>query len=382
LALTAGLGVLGAWSAAPPASPQLEPKAAPGEHARRLLDEALLAAQDLERQGLGPSDELLGRFREAAAAAPGAVPPQFDLAVALERAGRTGDAASAYRAVAGAHGGPMELRLQAAERAEALSLERGDPAGARAAAALAAAVEPLRGLSLQAELELSLGDGQAAQALARSALMRASNDVRALCALARAQLMLGQAGTASILARRAARLYPRDARPQLALAEIARAASDGPAELAAARAAVAADPRSVPALALLGRLLLRRGDAAGAQAAFARATSLGGGAAAHLGLGAALAQQGRTAPATDELQLAAQLAPRAASPHLLLARLKLESEHDAAAALEEARLFVKLSGSALPAGHPIHALLKRCEQALAAKAPPAAAPGTAAGGAP
>jgi hypothetical protein len=64
------------------------------------------------------------------------------------------------------------------------------------------------------------------------------------------------------------------------------------------------------------------------------------------------------------LQAAIQLAPRAAAPHYELARLKLDGDRDAQTALAEAKLFLQLSIQAPPAGHPIFALVQRCEEAL------------------
>ena len=343
---------------------------APGEHARRLLDEALLSIRELEHKGLAPTDEIVAKFREAAQAAPKAVSAQFDLAVALEKAGKTDDATATWRAAAAATQGPKELRLMAAERAVQLALLQKNAQAARAGAELAARIDDSpRSRSLAAEVELASGDAQAALAKARTALMQAPKDVRALCALARAQTALGQPGTAKLLAHRAASIDARDARPHLVLAELASYSNDGVAELAELKSAAASDPKSLQAQILLGNLMLQRGDATGAAGPFEKAAQIDpDSAAARLGLGASLAAQGgKAARAIEELEAAATLAPSAAEPHLLIARLKM-TDGDAATALEEARLFVKLSPQ-LPANHQVHALLQRAEKALAAKAP-------------
>ena len=351
------------------------------EHARRLLDEALLAELELERKGLEPTDEIVARFRGAANAMPQYLAAQFDFAVALERAGKLAEAEQAWRAAADAQAGEKALRVVAAERAMYLALSRKDAPAARQAAQVAAALvkEPGSALSIKAEVELQLGAVEEAAKLARQALMHGPKNARALVVLARAQLALGQPGTAKILARRAASDAPQEAQPHLVLAEVARAASEGPAELAEARAAAEAQPGSLEAQMALGKLLFDRGDAAGAQVPFTKAVELDGDQAApHLGLGAALAEQGQTAKAEDELGVAAELSPAAAGPHLLLARLKLDREHDAGAALEEAKLFLKLSQPAPPASHQVHLLMQRCERMLAGKShgkPVAVAPG-------
>ena len=48
--------------------------------------------------------------------------------------------------------------------------------------------------------------------------------------------------------------------------------------------------------------------------------------------------------------------------------MKLDGDGDAQAALEEAKLFLRLSTQPPPAGHPIHALVQRCEEALKQRA--------------
>jgi hypothetical protein len=73
---------------------------------------------------------------------------------------------------------------------------------------------------------------------------------------------------------------------------------------------------------------------------------------------------------------AASLAPSAAAPHLLLARLKLEREGDAEGALAEARLYQKFLP---PPGKDAEALLERCQKMLASKSNGAAAQGQAGG---
>src|SRR5207237_1955188 len=94
----------------------------PGERARRLLDEALLAAKELELRGVAPAEEIVARFRAAADASPRAAAAWFDLAVVLEKAGKVADAAEAYRAAAQANQGPKELRFAAADRAAQIAL--------------------------------------------------------------------------------------------------------------------------------------------------------------------------------------------------------------------------------------------------------------------
>ena len=85
---------------------------------------------------------------------------------------------------------------------------------------------------------------------------------------------------------------------------------------------------------------------------------------AALAYGQALAQAGQQEDAEEALQRAVALAPRAPEPHLALARLKLDGDGDAQSALQEAKLFLTLSTNPPPPGHPVHALVQRCEEAL------------------
>jgi len=48
--------------------------------------------------------------------------------------------------------------------------------------------------------------------------------------------------------------------------------------------------------------------------------------------------------------------------------LKLDGDGDAQGALAEAKLFLSLSTEPPPPGHPIHALVQRCEEALKQRA--------------
>ena len=337
-----------------------------GERGRRLLDEALLASSAPAHR---PGD-LVSRFKAAVDAAPGSISALLDYAIVLDRAGRLDEAEQAYRSAAQIAGAP-DAQLTAARRAAALALDRGDAEAARGVAALAAAALPddPGPRILEAEVALASGDLAGALAWARVALARTAQDVHALCVLARIHLAQGSAGTARILASRAAQLDPEDAEPLLVQVEIARAQSEPAAELAAARAAVAADPASAEAAVALGRALFERGQAAQATEELTRAAELGPELApVHLALGSVLAAQERQAQAEEHLSRAAQLAPRAPEPHYELARLKLEGQGDAKTALEQAKLFLRLSTKPPPPGHPVHALVQRCEEALKGRA--------------
>ena len=334
----------------------MDARALASERAKRLLTEAMAADSAL------PPEQSIPKFQTAAEAegTPGAA--VFDLAVAFDRAGRVPEAEKAYRAAASGKGA---MGWQAAARLAALAASRGDAQAARDALSLAAAAMPDPSLALRAEIELALGNPAAAESAARVALEKAPSDVRALVAMARARLALGHAGDARLLAVRAAQLEPDGAAPLLVKVEIARAASEPAEELAAARAAVEAEPDSSAAAVAVGRALFERGQTAEALAQLKQAAELDPASyPARLAFGEALAVTGPTREAETVLRQAVALSPRSAEPHFALARLKLDGDSDAQAALAEAKLFLTLSTQPPPPGHPIHALVQRCEEAL------------------
>ncbi|HEY2028594.1 MAG TPA: tetratricopeptide repeat protein [Myxococcales bacterium] len=318
-----------------------------GERAKRVLGEALNAAQSLSPV------EAAAKIEAAVQNAP-SPEAQFDYAVALDRAGNREEAEKLYREA------DPDLFPDAPERAVALAVARKDAAAARDDLKKVDAVSPLR-----AEVALALGDAASAESAARAVLARKPLDVRALCAMARAKLKSGKPALAKLLAARAASADPKDPEPLLVKAEIARAENAPAEELAAAKAAAETDGNSLAAQLELGRALYERGQVDAAVASFQSAAKLDPNSyAAALALGQALDASGDPDAAQQQLKRATALSPRAAEPHYELARIALDEQDDAKRALEEAKLFLSMSGGAPPAGHPIHALLQRCEGTL------------------
>ena len=343
-------------------TPQMvDARAVGSEKAKRLLGEALAA------DGKLAVEQSIAKFQAAANAegAPGAA--LFDLAIALDQAGRAAEAEQAYRGAAQVKGA---IGYDAAARLAALAASRGEAQAAREAVVLAeAAFAGTAGKVLRARIELALGDPAAAQAAARVALQQNPLDAAALAALARAQLAQGNPGVAKLLAARAAQADAQDPEPLLIRAEVARAAHDPASELAAARAAAETDPDSTQAALALGRALFEHGEVEEGIDRLEAAVELDPAAfAARLALGEALAADGDSEEAEAALTQAAVLAPKAAAPHLALARLKLDEDGDAQAALAEAKLFLTLSTTPPPSGHAVHALVQRCEEALRQRA--------------
>jgi tetratricopeptide (TPR) repeat protein len=176
---------------------------------------------------------------------------------------------------------------------------------------------------------------------------------------------MGRPALAKLLAARAASADPKNAEPLIVKAEIARAENAPAEELAAAKAAAETDHGSLAAELELGRALYERGQLDAAVASFESAAKLDPSSyAAALALGQALDASGDPNGAQEQLKRAAALSPRAAEPHYELARIALDEQDDAKRALEEAKLFLSMSGGTPPASHPIHALLQRCEGTL------------------
>jgi TolA-binding protein/Flp pilus assembly protein TadD len=321
-----------------------------GERAKRVLGEALAASDSL------PAEAAVAKFEAVSKTSPEA---SFDYAVALDNAGRADDAEKVYRELANSEPPAKRTGLgqTAAERAAALATVRKDEAAARADLKLTA--QPS---ALEAEIDLALGDAPAAQAAARKVLAQQPLDVRTLCVMARAQLAQKAVLVAKLLAVRAAAADPKAAEPLLVKAEIARVENQPAEELAAAQAAVAADGDSSRAALALGRALYERGQLDAAVESFQSAAELDPASyAAALALGQALEASGDPDGANEALKRATALSPRAAEPHYELARIALDEQDDAQAALKEAKLFLSLSSVPPPADHPVHALILRCE---------------------
>ncbi|TMA19477.1 MAG: tetratricopeptide repeat protein, partial [Deltaproteobacteria bacterium] len=275
------------------------------ERAKRLLTEAMASEGNL------PPDQLVAKFQAAADAEGAPGPALFDVAIALDKAGRGPEAEKAYRTLAQIKGA---IGFDAAARLAALAASRADGKAARDALALADAALPgnVATRVLRAEVELALGNPAAAQSAARIALEQNPADVRALCALARAQLAQNAPGAARLLAARAEQADPHDAEPILVKMEVARAAHDPAAELAAAKAAAEADPDSPQAALALGRVLFERGQTDAALNQLEEAAQMDRASyAAALAYGQALAAAGETRDAEDQLTQAAMLAPKA-----------------------------------------------------------------------
>jgi len=182
----------------------------------------------------------------------------------------------------------------------------------------------------------------------------------------------------------AAKQDPKSALPYLGLAEVARLQNRPGAVEEWVKKAIATDPKSQEALRAWGRYQFTQGKFADAETTFKKAISLDvkspgahidlgenylngtkqpGAAAeayrtaiklqpdhpgAHMGLAAALAAQGQTAPAVAEYEKAAKLQPGSPLPHHMLGRLYAANgkTDEALAALDRA---VKTNATYLPA---------------------------------
>lgn len=263
------------------------------------LAQALYALNDLR----GAAFE----FAEFSRLAPTRVEGPFNLGVIALRQGDLPAAAAAFaRADTLAANGPVEVRLQVL-RALADVQYRTDPATAQAALVALAALEP------GAEVLLRLAYATAAAQGPGAALPFAARALSAQPGSVPATLLLAEGYRAQGLPDRAARELQAGlpgARPEgaaqlnRALATLRLGLGDLPGALAAAGAAVAAQPRDPEAQRLLGALRLQTGDLNGAAAAYLAALRITDDAPGRAGLAAVRLAQGQASAARQNANLA------------------------------------------------------------------------------
>jgi len=170
-----------------------------------------------------------------------------------------------------------------------------------------------------------------------------ADDAGALCAMARAQLAQGHLGVARIFAARAAQADASDPDPLLVKAAIARTSGTCRGDRGPARGGEVDGTRLVPARSRPRSLRAgAAGSSAGRDRGGRRARSIVLWSIAGVRAGARRREPGEAAE--QALARAIALSPRAAEPHFELARLKLDGDGDAQAALAE-QTFLNLSTS-------------------------------------
>ncbi|HET6923680.1 MAG TPA: adventurous gliding motility TPR repeat lipoprotein GltE [Anaeromyxobacteraceae bacterium] len=341
----------GQAAARPVAAPGAAEATEPNPRARRLFDEAVAASEE-QGKSKGPVDwEVLERRWRAVTDAQDLPEAWFNLGVALERLGRSSEAASAY-------GRAIRARPGLAEPAVNLALleegGRDTRASAREWAELARRYpDDAQARVRLASLYRSAGQLDEAWRLAREALQRDPKAPGAHKVMMRVALDRGNADLAELLALRAQKLDPDD--PEVVF--------------------------------FLGEGLARRGDAAAAAAQYRRALALRPGyLPARYGLlrQALAAQAWETVAAEARKILEAEPKDGRVLLALGMALRYLGKADEAAAAYDRAE---SAGGDALPEVHLARGLLLmklsgRCEPAIAefrryqARIGPAAAVGS------
>lgn len=225
-------------------------------HALLLLGMGLLAS--------GQAEKALGQFDKAAQRAPGFAEAQFQAGNALSSLGRFKEAAARYSRA-------LELDPRAIEalanRAVALSrLKLHDEA--RADFDRLIAIQPWMPLHLvnKGGLLLERGDAAGAAAAAEQALSAAPGNVDALALLAQARFVALDFEAARAAAAQAVDAAPVRADLRVFLAQILRRMEQFDAAIAQCDAALKLDARLAPALFERGEALRAKGDAAAALA--------------------------------------------------------------------------------------------------------------------
>lgn len=224
--------------AASPARPAEAAEEALSAKAQRLFDEAVRAEEEQKKLKVPPDWPYLERKWRAVLGAAELAEARYNLGVALEAQGRLGDARAEYER---ARQRKPSLR-QAAVNLGVLLERQGDP---RAAAAVYQEVvrefpEDALARERLAELYRAAGQHEDAWRLAREALVREPRSLVAYKVLAKVAVERRELDLAKLIALRARKLGPKD--PELPF--------------------------------LVGQVLAREGDAAGAGAQFRRALAL------------------------------------------------------------------------------------------------------------
>jgi Flp pilus assembly protein TadD len=289
---------------------------------------------------------------------------RYNLGVALERQGRLGEAADAYR---------RAVALKPGFRQAAVNLavleERGS--GGRAAAddyARIARDFPEDAVSRERLAALYLGAGQIDEAwrLAREALLRDPAAIGAQKVMIRVALQRNNLDLARLLALRAQKLDERDPELPFLTGQIAARQGDDKGAVLQWRKAIALDEGYPPARAALLDAALRAESWVNV-AAEAREILKADpkNASAHLALGIALRHLDKPEEALEEYQKAERLAG-AGLPEVHLARgillMKVKSECEPA--IEEFKTYARAMGPVLRGDAPVFKLQRECEKTL------------------
>jgi tetratricopeptide (TPR) repeat protein len=340
------------------AEPALPPKA------QRLFEEAVRAEEEQKKLKVPPDWPYLERKWRAVLDAAEVAEARHNLGVALEGQGRLGEARAEYER---ARAQKPTLR-QASVNLGVLLEKQGDPAGASAVYAQCVRDFPEDAVARARLAALYREAGQLDEAwrLAREALVREPRTVGAYRVLARVALQKNELDLAKLIALRAQKLDDRDPElPWVVGQVLARQGDDAGAQVQF-RKALALREGFLPArYALLEGALKKQAWGTVAEHAAAILKVEPQNASVQLAHGLALRYTGKA----DEALAAYERAEKASNDRLpethlargvLLARVKSECEP----ALQELKLYTARSGPLLPEGSQVTKLQRECEAQL------------------
>jgi Flp pilus assembly protein TadD len=355
-----GAGAAAARPAGTAVVPELNPRA------KRLFDEALAALDDLKKLKVPLDWEVLERRWRAVTQAQDVAEAWFDVGVALERQGKTAEAAQAYRRA-------LQLRPDLSEAAVNLAILGEQPGGdARAMAreygemARKYPDDALVRVRL-ASLYWAAGQLDEAWRLAREALQRDPKVPGAHKVMMRVALDRGNSDLAELLALRAQKLDPDDPEVVFFLGEGLAQRGDAAAAAVQYRKALALRPGYLPAR--YG--LLRQALAAQAwETVAAEARKIievePKDARVHLALGVALRYLGKADEAAAAYDRAeSQGGDKLPEVHLARGLLLMKLQGRCEPAVAELRRYQAQIGPAAAVSSPAPALERECMQIVA-----------------
>ena len=350
-------------SAAPAAGAAAAPEAL-SPRAQRLFDEAVASVEEQKKLKVPLDWSLLERKWRNVLDEVDLAEARYNLGVALERQGRLGDAADAYRRAVALKPGFRQAAVNLAV------LEERSSGGRTAADAYARIARefPEDALSRERLAALYLGAGQLDDAwrLAREALLRDPGAIGAQKVMIRVALQRNNLDLARLLALRAQKLDDRDPDLPFLSGQIAARQGDDKGATVQWRKAIVLDASYAPARAALLDAALRSESWVNV-AAEAREVLKADpkSAPAHLALGIALRHLEKPDEALEEYQKAEQLGG-ADLPDVHLARgillMKVKSECEPA--IQEFKAYVRAMGPVLRGDAPVFKLQRECEQTL------------------
>jgi len=329
--------------------------------AKRRFEDAVRAYEEGVKLGVIDWDFLAKKFESALDEDDGLAEAWFDLGVIEERRGQADRAMKAYRRAIAA----KPTLFEAYENLGLLQEAAGDAAGAgeQYKAILRVSPEHAGARARLARLFLEGGDRERALELSRDALLRDPKNIAALKVMLRVHAARGDFEVARLVALRAQRVDERDPEIPFLLGQILRKKGDAAGAAALFRKSLEVDSGYVPALAEVASDALHRHDYAQAAKLYGQLVRAEpGSAAAHLDLGTALHGLGQTEEALASFRKAQELDEHDARPSFSIAYIYHRGMDQPDEAIPWYRRFLSGSAINLPGSHPVFALLREAEQ--------------------